>query len=184
MTSSRRYRRLALLWRGRFLNAGPHWGVQGMGQIRPLGTDVVVLPRGPAFAVLAAAAAPWPTGTGRGPATKFHGYQLDALKRPTLLYAVHGTEVEDFLAGAVTEGRPSVRRTLKFLGAVPAGLHLRLASGKLTPVDGDAWQLDGTVKIRVHGGAVIVRGEGGRKELLVAIDAAAAKAGLEIVYAW
>jgi cytochrome c2 len=176
--------RLALLWRGRFLNAGPHWGVQGMGQIRPLGTDVVVLPRGPAFAVLADAAAAWPTGTGRGPATKFRGYQLDALKRPTLLYTVHGTEVEDFLAGAVAEGRPAVRRTLRFRGVVPAGLHLRLASGKLAPVDGDAWQLDGMLKICVQGGTAIVRGEGGRKELLVPIDAAAAKDGLEIVYAW
>ena len=92
--------------------------------------------------------------------------------------------MEDFLAGAVAEGRPAVRRTLKFRGVVPAGLHLRLASGKLTPIEGDAWQLDGTVKVRVRGGAAIVRGEGGRKELLVPIDAAAAKDGLEIVYAW
>ena len=38
--------RLSLLWRGRFLNAGPHWNVQGMGQIHPLGTDVVIFPHG------------------------------------------------------------------------------------------------------------------------------------------
>jgi len=54
----------------------------------------------------------------------------------------------------------------------------------LGPVDGDAGQLDGMLTIRDQGGTAIVRGEGGRKELLVPIDAAAAKDGLEIVYAW
>ena len=69
--------RLALVWRGRFLNAGAHWGVQGMGQIHPLGDDVVIFPHGSAFAVLADDKAPWPTNAPKELGAKFRGHQVD-----------------------------------------------------------------------------------------------------------
>ena len=63
--------RLSLLWRGRFLNAGPHWTIQGMGLIRPLGTDVMVFPHGSPLAVLADANAPWPAEASKTLGMKF-----------------------------------------------------------------------------------------------------------------
>jgi len=177
--------RLALIWRGRFLNAGPHWGVQGMGQIRPLGTEVVVFPAGPALAVLAGAEAPWPAGAPQAARQKFLGYQLDTRQQPTVLYRFDDAEVQDFLSPVEVLGRSGLRRTLTFTGQVPAGLHLRLAVGKLTVVAEQRWRLAETVDLRVDGGVrAIVRGHGEQQELLVPINTNDAKTQVEVEYVW
>ena len=177
--------RLALLWRGRFLNAGAHWGVQGMGNIRPLGTDVVVFPHGPPLAVLADTATPWPTGSSKEAGMKFDGLQLDTFKRPTLLYSVRSVGIEDFVSPTEVGGKAGLHRTVKFTGSPPAGLHFRLANGKLTTVGENAWRLDETLTIRVIGGAkAFVRGDGDRQELLVPIVARVGNNQLEVDYVW
>ena len=177
--------RLALLWRGRFLNAGAHWGVQGMGNIRPLGTDVVVFPHGPPLAVLAGTATPWPTGSSKEAGMKFDGLQLDTFKRPTLLYSVRSVGIEDFVSPTEVGGKAGLHRTVKFTGSPPAGLHFRLANGKLTTVGENAWRLDETLTIRVIGGAkAFVRGDGDRQELLVPIVARVGNNQLEVDYVW
>ena len=177
--------RLALLWRGRFLNAGPHWGVQGMGSIRPLGPDVVVFPHGAPLAVLADAKAPWPTNAPKELGLKFGGYQLDVLKRPTLLYSFRNAGVEDFFVPMEVAGKAGLLRTLKFTDPPPDGLHLRLAVGTLTPTGDNAWRLDDALTLRVLGGAkAFVRGEGDKQELLVPVRARDGKAQLEVEYVW
>ena len=177
--------RLTLLWRGRFLNAGAHWGVQGMGSIRPLSPDPVVFPRGSALAVLADANAPWPTNAPKELGLKFGGYQLDALKRPTLLYSFRNAGVEDFLAPMEGTGKAGLHRTLKFTGPPPEGLHLRLAVGKLAPAGDSAWRLDNALTLRVGAGAkAFVRGDGEKQELLVPVRNRDGKNQLEIEYVW
>ena len=177
--------RLALLWRGRFLNAGAHWDVQGMGQIRPLGTEVIVFPHGSALAVLAAKDAPWPAETSKALGMRFRGYQIDALKRPTLLYDFGGVAVEDFLSPAQPGEKPTLQRTLKFTGATPDGLHLRVAVGKLSPLSANAWRLDDALTIRVGSAeSAIVRGAAEQQELLVPIHSHDGKAQLEVEYVW
>ena len=177
--------RLALLWRGRFLNAGPHWGVQGMGQIHPLGTDVAVFVHGAPFAVLTETNTPWPTEPAKALGMKFRGYQLDALKRPTLLYAFRNLGVKDFLEPMGGSGPTGLRRTLKFTGAPPAGLHFRLAVGKLTPTTASDWSLDNGLTLHIRPEAkAFVRGDGAKQELLVPIAAGAGGSQLEIEYVW
>ncbi len=177
--------RLALLWRGRFLNAGAHWGVQGMGSIRPLGTELVSFPHGTAFAVLEDASAPWPSATSKALGMKFDGYQIDDLKRPTLRYSFQGVGVEDFLTPIEGNGKAGLQRTVKFTAPPPAGLHLRLAVGKFTPNGTNAWRLDDALTLRVIGGMrAFVRGEGDKQELLVPLPAQGAVNQLEVEYVW
>ncbi len=177
--------RLALLWRGRFLNAGAHWGTQGMGQIRPLGTDIVVFPHGSAFAVLADKTAPWPSEPGKSLGMRFRGYQIDPLKRPTLLYDFRELAIEDLVAPAPGGEAPALHRTLKFTGATPDGLHLRVAVGKFSPLGGNTWRLDNALTVRVGSPAsAMLRGAGEQQELLVPIRAQDGKAQLEIEYVW
>ena len=177
--------RLALLWRGRFLNAGAHWGVQGMGNIRPLGSDVVVFPHGPPLAVLAGAATPWPTGSSREAGMKFGGLQLDTLKRPTLLYSFRSVGMEDFVNPIDVGGKAGLHRTVKFTGPPPGGLHFRLAAGKLTAAGENAWRLDETLMIRIGAGTkAFVRGDGEKQELLVPVGARAGNNQLEVDYVW
>ena len=162
--------RLALVWRGRFLNVSPHWSVQGMGKIRPLENDAVVLPHGSPLAVLASAATPWPGETSKELGMKFVGYQLDSLKRPTLLYRFGELGVEEFIS-PVGAG---LHRTMKLSAAPPEGLHLRLAAGKLTAAGEGAWRLNDALTIKAAGS--FVRGE----ELLVPLKARQ----LAIEYVW
>ncbi len=177
--------RLALLWRGRFLNAGPHWGVQGMGQIRPLGSNVVVFPHGAAFAVLPDATTPWPTESARTLGIRFQGYQLDALNRPTLLYAVRGSRVQDFIRPDETIPPPGLHRTLTFTDPPPDGLHLRLAAGTLRPLGESSWRLNEALTLTVTGDSKpFLRGAGATHELLVPIRVRDGKSQLEVGYVW
>lgn len=174
--------RLAVIWRGRFLNVSPHWSVQGMGKIRPLGTDEIVFPHGPPFAVLATAATPWPTETSKALGMKFSGYQLDAWKRPTFLYAFGQMAVEDFLAPSTAGGKTGLHRTLKWRAVPPAGMHFRVATGKLTAAGEHAWRLNDVLTIAVEG--AFVRGQGGQQELLVPLRFDGANPPLEVDYVW
>jgi mono/diheme cytochrome c family protein len=177
--------RLSLLWHGRFLNAGPHWTIQGMGLIRPLGTDVVVFPHGSPLAVLADANAPWPAEASKALGMKFRGYQLDALKRPTLLYAFRNAGLEDFLAPIEGNAKSGLRRTVKFTDPVPDDLYLRLAVGKLTARGENAWRLNDAITLSVSGaGKPFTRGTGDKSELLVPIRFTDKSSQLEVEYVW
>ena len=175
--------RLSLLWRGRFLNAGPHWTTQGMGQIRPLGTDVVVFPRGSPLAVLPDAAAPWPTEEPRKLGMKFGGYQLDPANRPTLLYSFDGKRIED-LTTPLDGNTPGLRRTLTFVDPPAQQLYLRIAAGKLSAAADKSWRLNDALTIRVNGATPIVRGAGDKQELIVPVPPGEKPPRLEVDYAW
>lgn len=177
--------RLSLLWRGRFLNTAPHWGVQGMGQIRPLGTDVVVFPQGPAMAILTDPEAPWPTGTSKAAGLKFSGSQLDALNRPTFLYSFVNMGVEDFMTPVDEAGTSGLRRTMILTDPPPDDLYFRVAVGKIAPGRANTWRLDDALTIRVEGGGTpLVRGTGDRRELLVPVRSSGRIHRLEIEYVW
>lgn len=184
--------RLSLLWQGRFLNVAPHWSIQGMGKIRPLGTGVVILPHGPGMAVLPTADAPWPAEVSQPPEKvlpppemRFKGYELDALKRPTLLYTFRGLSVEDAITGAEREGQSSVGRTIRFNGDAPDRLFLRLGAGKIEPAGERAWRLDDAITLRLGEAAdAHVRRQGEQSELIVPIVTHAGHGSVEVEYAW
>ncbi|MES2465918.1 MAG: c-type cytochrome [Verrucomicrobiota bacterium] len=177
--------RLALVWKGRFLNVSPHWSSQGMGRIRPLGDDPVLFPHGPAFAILTNQTDPWPAVTTGTAGMKFHGYQLDTLKQPVFLYTIAGTDIEDTLTpltGPVVQG---FHRTIKFNSPTPAGLHLRAAAGTLTKPGEGQWRLNGTLTLRLPAvPTAFVRGKGEQQELIVPAPPAGTTPTLEIDYAW
>ena len=77
-----------MLWQGAFLNAGRHWTGRGEGFEPPLGDNVLHLPAGVSFAVLAKETDPWPTKSARELGTyKFLGYRLTEDQRPTFMYS-------------------------------------------------------------------------------------------------
>ena len=166
--------RLALVWRGRFLNVSPHWSVQGMGKIHPLDNASVVLPHGSPFAVLTSNATPWPSETSKDLGMKFIGYRVDALKRPTLLYRFGEMSVEDF----VSPVGAGLHRTIKFSAAPSEGMHLRLASGKLSAAVDGAWRLNDALTIKATG--AFVRGDGAEQELLAPLKTTQ----IDVDYVW
>ena len=176
--------RLSLLWRGRFLNVAPHWTVQGMGRIRPLGTDVVVFQHGSPLAILTGPKAPWPTATSKALGMRFHGYQFDEARRPTLLYTFQAAAVEDF-ATPPDGKKAALHRTITFTNPPPEGLYMRLAVGKLTQRERGSWRLNDAMTLTVSGGGEpFTRGQGEQQELLVPVHFATAKHQLEVEYEW
>lgn len=156
-----------------------------MGQIRPLGTEVVVFPHGPQLAVLSDVNTPWPAESSKAAGMKFRGYQLDALKRPTLLYSFRNLGVEDFLSPTEANAKTGLRRTVRFTDPPPDGLYVRLAVGKLTPAGENTWRLGEALTLRVSGiRPALVRGKAEQQELLVPVQARDGKSQLEVEYVW
>ena len=178
--------RLSLLWTGRFLNAGPHWSVQGMGQIRPLGAKIAIFPHGSPLANLTNANQPWPTASSKALGMKFRGYQLDTMKRPTFLYSFRDLQVEDFSIETIIDGKSALHRSVKFLNVSPTDLYIRLAGGgPCVPAGPNAWRINDIVTITLAGdGKAFVRGKGEKQELLLPVGNSGANHELEIDYVW
>ncbi len=174
--------RLSLLWQGRFLNAGPHWTVQGMGQIRPLGNNVVVFPRGSAWAILPDLAAPWPTEAPRDLGIRMEGYQLDAGHRPTFHYRWGGVQFTDSMSDFEAGGQKGLRRKLRIQGSLPADLYFRLAQGNLEPLGENRWRLNRVLTIQTTVPfQAVTRGRGSQQQLIMPITGVGE---WEVTYVW
>jgi hypothetical protein len=174
--------RLAYIWRGRFLDASPHWTNQGMGLVKPLGTDVALFPHGTPFTFLSDVNSPWPTETSKAMGMKFLGYQLDELRRPILLYYFHEMAIKDFIS---TSGESSIHRTIEFTSSKSNRLYFRIAKGIIASAGDHAWRLNNLITIKFQDEVLpFIRGKGEQTELIVPIHFDEASHKLEIDYAW
>lgn len=179
--------RLALLWKGSFLDAGRHWTGRGAGDITPLGFAVVERPAGEEFALLPEGVTAWPVpdDTGRARHSHFRGYRLDSSGAPTFRYAVGGVEIEDAVrpAGRLAEATDALVRTVDLRSATPVeGFHFRLASGQpAEPGPHGSWKLGGNLSVTVEGGATAVQRDG---LVLVPVTFENGRARLVLTYRW
>ena len=186
--------RLALVWRGAFIDAGKHWTGRGQGFQSPLGDGVFVPDSATPLArfedATALADAPWPKGSARnadGPAEghRFSGYSLDAAGRPSVLWRWGDMRVRERFVPAEfvdeappTDGkqadgkRTGLRRTVTVAGPAPAAIAAwRLAAGKqIEAVDGGWFVVDRVWRVRLNGtgpGSIVRREADGLVELRV-----------------
>ncbi|MBT6785226.1 MAG: c-type cytochrome [Planctomycetes bacterium] len=111
--------RLALLWKGRFLDARAHWSSQGMGRIRPLGRDVMTFAHGPDVVFLTDVNCPWPGDHEEGIRPddyQFHGYKIGDNKIPTLMYRAGTLDIEETMVAHDVSGDAWLARTVNFVG--------------------------------------------------------------------
>lgn len=157
--------RLATVWSGGFIEASGLWRGQGSGQARLLGEAPVQLPAGPAFAVLAAPADPWPAAAPAKPS--FKGYHLDARRRPVFRYAPGDFSVEDAIVEKRDEaGKLYFERTLR-IASPPAGLHFRAAADpSIEPRGANEFVVGKKLLIRATP-PLLARDTGAGKELLL-----------------
>jgi len=176
--------RLALIWKGGFIDAAKHWTDRGAGFEGPLGDEVLSLPSGPSFAVLAKADAAWTTGNTRDAGYKFLGYSLTSDDRPTFRYALGGVTIEDF-PNPSGKDNPTLRRTFKLTATDKNdGLYFRAAVGtKIEAADKGWFKVDGW-KVRIEGAKAMIRQSGGKSELIVAVRFQDGKAQFIQEYAW
>lgn len=163
---------LALLWHGRFIDAGRHWEGRGNGFQGPLGDHVVRLEETNSLAQIEGDAV-WPTQPPKERGFKFRGYTLDAESRPHFLYESADFSVEDFPRPMArgTEGAFERHVTVTAKRPLENLFFLAAAGRKIEPASGGWFVLDGVLRIRPASGGVppIVRDSSGRKELLVPV---------------
>ena len=163
--------RLALVWRGAFIDAGRHWSGRGPGFQPPLGEGVFTPDLAAAVEVLPAKDGAWPEAPPRDRGGRFKGYRLDEKGRPTFTWTLAGLTVSESIGPAAAEGgRPVVRRTLSVAGTPPSGVALLRAAvgGRIDEEPGAWWRVDGNWRLRLGGDVaapVVTDAAGGRKQL-------------------
>ena len=80
--------RLAILWRGEFMDGGRHWTGRGQGFQPPAGEEAFYFPNGDAFANLKKSDDPWPDPEERSSLVRFRGYHLNQRQQPTFRYSI------------------------------------------------------------------------------------------------
>ncbi len=135
---------LALLWKGAFMDASLHWNSRGGGYQSPMGFDVLK-PTGevtPAFFIAEKPDAVWPVWdkTKRYEGFVWKGYTLDAKRSPTFRYTWQGVEIEESFSatgnGNKPGGNPTLIRSIKITGSLPANAWYRLGAGPFEKKEG------------------------------------------------
>jgi mono/diheme cytochrome c family protein len=155
--------RLALVWRGAFIDAGKHWTGRGQGFQSPLGDGVFAPDAAPSIAVLGSPESSWPVAAqrgqpagGQGDGVRFRGYSLDAQGRPTFNWSNGGMRISETIEPVVEGGKTMVRRTIRLAGRPAAGeAFFRVAvASKLDEADSEWLRIDDTWRVRVSGAGV------------------------------
>ena len=154
--------RLALVWRGAFIDAGKHWTGRGQGFQPPLGDGVFTPDAAPSIAVLASPESPWPVAKpdqragGQGDGVRFRGYSLDAQGRPTFNWSNGGMRISEKTEPVVESGKTMVRRTIRLAGRPAAGeTFFRVAVASKVDEGDSGWlRIDDTWRVRVSGAGV------------------------------
>lgn len=177
--------RLALIWQGAFIDAARHRTGRGQGFEKPLGSNVVHGPPGPAFAVLNSESAAWPKEVGKAAGWQFHGYSLDNKRRPSFRYSWNDLSVEDFPVAVPGEPDAGFKRTITVHADKPVEhLFFRAAVGKKIKEADGVFTVDETLKLKFPGAKPIIRGGDDNAELLVPLPFTGSDARLVEEITW
>jgi hypothetical protein len=153
--------RLALVWRGAFIDAGKHWTGRGQGFQSPLGDGVFTPDAATAIAVLSTPDSPWPAPSGsrvagQGNGVRFRGYTLDTQGRPSFSWSSDGMQIGEKIEPVVVGGKTGVRRTIRLSGRPAVGeASFRVALARKVEQGDDDWlRIDDTWRVRVSGTGV------------------------------
>jgi len=153
--------RLAMAWRGRFLDARGTWYARAGQLEEPAGQDVLAFPPGPLVANLAGRDDPWPTGEEAARACRVLGRSQDAAGRPVFRYRIGDIVVSESIVPEVRPGGPVLLRELELQdaswtpGKPPWPIDLRLAIGK--SIEGA--QVAPASAVDTEGGHIRIEGE-------------------------
>jgi hypothetical protein len=180
--------RLAILWRGEFMDGGRHWTGRGQGFQPPAGEEAFYFPNGDAFANLKKSDDPWPDPEERSSLVRFRGYHLNQRQQPTFRYSIGASFFEDFCQPTKTEkGNWSLVRRIEIKrnGEDLTDLYLRVGVGA-QELD-DKYLLSDSMECMIKRGAkpILVRKSGhSRADGDLRIPLSADENLIHIVYSW
>jgi mono/diheme cytochrome c family protein len=178
--------RLAMIWQGSFMDARRHWTGRGEGFEPPMGENILHLPQGVSFYILAKDDEAWPAGKAKDLSYKFQGYRLGEDQRPTFQYTFHDIKIDDFPNAIEVKGSPTIRRTLTLTTESPIDrLFYRAAVADKITAEKDGWYQIGAWRMRIETDAPsVIRRSGTNMELLVPVRFKGNGAKIVQEYVW
>jgi len=176
---------LRMLWRGEFATVD-------LGSFSPRGTDPIALPPGIPFHRLATPDEVWPYKGKTNQAFpqdhgyEFHGYFLDAKRRPTFRYTYGEVSVEDYFEDVRgPDGQGFFRRTLRFRAPAPQEIfQFRAAAGKnVERIAENKFQLE-RLRVRLVTKNAATPRDGTPSELLIPLSLPKGETTLILEYSW
>jgi azurin len=180
--------RLAIIWRGAFINGQRHWTGRGQGFQAPAGEDAFYFPNGAPFARLESLSASWPPDETRASAIKFGGYRFDDKQRPTFIYYLGKARITDYPKPSGPESELFLVReiTIEQNGEDLEGLVFRAGIGTVEKEEG--FVLAKQIMCRVEGAkAVMIKKSGNPRadgDLRVPVKPANGRARIKLTYSW
>lgn len=182
--------RLAKAWRGRFFDASGVASGRSDKFFGPLGTDVIDMPPGPAFAKLASPNDAWPKAEklDRNVGGRFRGYQLDDNGMPTFFYELEGVRIAEQPAPTLKPGGAVLVRKFTLTADAAAEISLLAAAGAAIDAREGEWSVDKKLSVKVVSETPLaprLRPGGPGQELIVPLKlAAGAKLEFEVHIQW
>jgi hypothetical protein len=151
-----------------------------------MGDNILNLPAGVGFYILAKDDEAWPTKPAKELGYKFKGYRLSDDQRPTFSYTFNGITIDDFPNAVESKGNPQIRRTLTLTTENPIDrLYYRAAVADKIEVDKQGYYVLGTWRMRIESDAnPVIRKAGNKMELLVPVRFKGNSATIVQEYLW
>jgi mono/diheme cytochrome c family protein len=181
--------RLAVAWRGRFFDAVGQWEGRGGKALGPLGTDVLHMPDGPAFAVLSSPTEAWPKvlPNQRNIGGQFKGYVLDKQERPTFHYILNDVSIEEQPIPQLQKAVSLIRKFHLTANHSVEGLYFLAASGpKIESTSPDVWSVGKQYSVKINAPALkpILRSDGPIQQVLIPVTFQNNQADFDIEVNW
>lgn len=183
--------RLALAWRGRFLNARGTWYARAGQLEKPAGEDVLEFPSGPSLAILANPSDPWPTASGVQAGFRARGRRCygDMPLQVMFEYEFRGLEViENNMPIVQRGGTALVRGWLVRGGRGDEQLYVRAAVGDdIDKETSGSWVVRGAREVRLTGlpsYAYVLKRDGQPDELRVPLRSSGTHWQCSAEYSW
>jgi len=155
--------RLAMIWKGKFVDPAGVWYGQGHGLVRALG-PTLHFPKGPE---LDDQSDPWIVDDRRPKTHQFKGYILGEARRPTFQYEFGAIKVEDAFSEFEQKetGKIQLRRRIKMISSEHRdGLRFRIAADQsISNLQNRTFQIGSRLTIRIgsdHVGSIVPDAEG------------------------
>ena len=180
--------RLAIIWRGSFMNGQRHWTGRGQGFQPPAGDDAFYFPNGAPFAILENISSSWPPDETRSSAIRFGGYRFDEKHRPSFTYYIGKARITDYAKPVRTDSDLSLVReiTIEENGENLEGLVFRAGIGTVKRKEGFVLANQILCKVeRIE--AVMVQKSGNNRadgDLRIPIQVTNGKAEIRLTYSW
>ena len=173
---------LAVMWKGKYLDAFAMWHGRGTGHMEPQG-DPVAIGKEPQVGLLASPESQFPdlsrkSNEIRKSDLRFRGYSLDKKRYPTFMYSLKDIRFEDFFKPIDANGT-GILRTVTANASGVSNLWFRVAVDNISEADG-AFIVGGRYKVKAEGAKV--RAYGNLQELIIPFNFSNNQAAVNIQY--